>query len=135
MRLCRRDLSPYQRRSVRTIEIMMGISIALSIILQAIIERHNLSLATRYGMAVLSITPIMMTIILIARYLNGEKDEYMRNLVVQSMLWGLGMVMIADAFFSYIDIHTLILPLGNTSMNAFIVTTSIALEIKLWRNQ
>src|ERR1700682_1142024 len=117
MRLCRRDLSPYQRRSVRTIEIMMGICIALSIILQAIVERHHPSLATRYGMAVLSIAPIVMTIILIARYLKGEKDEYLRNLVVQSMLWGLAMVMVADTFFSYVEPLSFIVPIGNISLD------------------
>ena len=135
MKFCRRHLSAYQRRSIRTIEIMMGICIALSILLQAILERHHPSLATRYGMAVLSIAPVIMTIILIARYLQGEKDEYLRNLVVQSMLWGLGMVMVADSFFSYVDLHSTIIPFGSLSMDIFVVTATITLEIKLWSNQ
>jgi hypothetical protein len=135
MKFCRRHLSPYQRRSMRTIEIMMGVCIALSILLQAILERHHPSLATRYGMAVLSIAPVIMTIILIARYLQGEKDEYLRNLVVQSMLWGLGMVMVADSFFSYVALHSTLIPFGSLSMDIFVVTATITLEIKLWSNQ
>jgi hypothetical protein len=135
MKFCRRDLSPYQRRSVRTIEIMMGICIAISILLQAILERHHPSVGTRYGMAVLSIAPIVMTIILIARYLRGEKDEYLRNLVVESMLWGLGIVMVADSFFSYVDLHSTIIPFGSLSMDIFVVAATSTLEIKLWRNQ
>src|SRR5579859_2030808 len=135
MKFCRRYLSPYQRRSMRTIEIMMGICIAVSILLQAILERHLPSLATRYGMAVLSIAPITMTIILIARYLQGEKDEYLRNLVVESMLWGLGMVMVADSFFSYVDLHPAVVPFGSLSMDIFVIAATSTLEFKLWRNQ
>ena len=135
MPYCRRHLSAYQRRSLRTIETMMGICIAVSIILQAILERHNLSISTRYGIAVLSIVPVIATILLIARYLRGEIDEYMRNLVVQSMLWGLGLVLVADTFFSYVEPYTLLIPYGNISLDIFVLSASITLEIKLWRSR
>jgi hypothetical protein len=135
MRFCRRQLSTYQRRSLRTIEIMMGICVALSIILQAILERHNLSMPTHYGIALLAIAPVIPTIFLIARYLRGEKDEYMRNLVVESMLWGLGFVLTADIFFSYIEPLSFLVAIGNISLDIFVLTASTALEIKLWRNQ
>jgi hypothetical protein len=135
MKFCRRHLSPYQRRSMRTIGIMMGICIALSIILQAILARHNLSMPVRYGMALLAIAPVIPTILLIARYLRGEKDEYMRNLVVESMLWGLGFVLIADTFFSYVEPLSSLGSIGSISLDVFILVASTALEIKLWRNQ
>ena len=135
MKFCRRHLSAYQQRSMRTIEIMMGVCIALSILLQAILERHHPSTATRYGMAVLSVAPIVITIILIARYLQGEKDEYLRNLVVESMLWGLGVVMVADSFFSYIELNSTFIPFGGLSLDIFVVVATGTLEIKLWRNQ
>jgi hypothetical protein len=135
MRFCRRQLSSYQRRSLRTIEIMMGICIALSIILQAILERHTLSMPIRYGIAVLAITPVLATMFVIVRYLRGEKDEYMRNLVVASMLWGLAIVLIANIFFSYVEPLSSVVPIGNISLDIFVLTTSATLEIKLWRNQ
>jgi len=135
MRFCRRQLSSYQQRSLRTIEIMMGICIALSILLQAILERHNLSTPVRYGIALLAIAPIIPTILLIARYLRGEKDEYMRKLVVESMLWGLSFVLIADTFISYIGPLSFLVVIGNISLDIFVLTASAALEIKLWRNQ
>jgi hypothetical protein len=133
----RKLLSIYQRRSLRTIETMMGICIAINIILEALLERHHLSLSipARYGMAILSIAPIIPTIFLIARYLRGEKDEYMRNLVVESMLWGLGIVLMADTFFSYIGPLTFFVGIGNISLDIFVLTASTALEIKLRRNQ
>ena len=135
MRFCRRQLSSYQQRSLRTIEIMMGICIALSILLQAILERHNLSTPVRYGIALLAIAPVIPTILLIARYLRSEKDEYMRKLVVESMLWGLSFVLIADTFISYIGPLSFLVVIGNISLDIFVLTASAALEIKLWRNQ
>ena len=134
MGLNRKLLSTYQRRSLRTIETMMGICIAVSILLLAVLERHNLSMPLRYGIALLAIAPILPTIFLIARYLRGEKDEYMRNLVVESMLWGLGLVLVADTVFSYVE-PVSSLGIGSISLDVFVVVASTALEIKLWRNQ
>ena len=135
MHLCRRQLSAYQQRSLRPLGIMMGICVSLSIILQAILARHHLSMTMRYGMALLAIVPVIPTILLIARYLRGEKDEYMRNIVVESMLWGLGFVLIADTFFSYVEPLTFLGSIGSISLDVFILVASTALEIKLWRNQ
>jgi hypothetical protein len=138
MRFCannRTYLSAYQRRSMRTIEILMGISIALSVVLQAIVERHILSTVTRYGFAILSIAPVIATIAVVARYLRGENDEYMRNLVVESMLWGLGIVLVADTFFSYVQPYPSLVPIGNISLDIFIVAASFTLEVKLWGNR
>jgi small-conductance mechanosensitive channel len=135
MHSCRSHLSAYQRRWMRTIEILMGICIALSIVLQAIMERHSPSMGTRYGIAVLSIAPVIATIMVVARYLRGENDEYLRNLVVESMLWGLGIVLIADTFFSYVQPYSSLIPFGNLSLDIFVVTASITLEVKLWGNR
>jgi hypothetical protein len=133
MRVCRKDLSAYQKRSMRTIEFMLGISVAVNILLQAILYRHHPPLATRYGMAVLSIAPIVMTIILVARYLHGERDEYLRNLVVESMLWGLAAVLVADSFLSFIDLTPLLVPLaGSLSLDIFLLAATFILETKLW---
>jgi hypothetical protein len=135
MRFCRRQLSAYQRRSLRTIEIMMGITIGLGILLDAILEKHNLSVPMRYGLAILSIVPVVATIILVARYLRGERDEYVRNLVVESILWGLSAVLVADCFFSFVRLSLFLIPVGNLSFDIFVLTTSARLESKLWRNQ
>ena len=135
MRFCRRQLSVYQRRSMRIIEIMMGISIAVSILLQAVLDRHNLTQGLRFGLATLSVAPVITTIFLVARYLHGEKDEYLRNLVVESLLWGLGLVLMADTFLSYLQPYYPLVPIGNISLDLFVLTASAALEIKLWCNQ
>jgi hypothetical protein len=129
-------LNAFQRHSKRLIGIMMGICLALSLVLQAVVHRYNLSTVTHYGIAVISVAPIIMTMILIGRYLSGEKDEYLRNLVVQSILWGFGVALVADTFFGYIiELRSTLIPFGSISMDIFVVTAMITLEIKLWRNQ
>ena len=93
------------------------------------------SLVTRFGIALLSIAPVIATILLLARYLRGEKDAYVRNLVVESMLWGLGAVLIAHTFFSYFQPDGSLIPIGNISPDIFVLAVSAKLEVKLWRNQ
>jgi hypothetical protein len=136
MHACIRGFNAFQLRSIRLIEIVMGVAVATQIILQAILERHNVSIVTHYGMGVLAVFPVIAAMILIARYLSGEKDEYLRNLVVQSILWGFGLALIVDIFLSFVDHHPLpYLPIGNINMDVFILTSSITLEFKIWRNQ
>ena len=135
MRFCRKQLSHYQRRSLRTIEIMMGITIALNILLDAILQKHNLPISLRYGLAILSIAPVVATVALVARYLRGEKDEYMRNLVVESILLGLSAVLVSDSFFSFVRPYLLLIPIRNLSLDVFVLTASFSLECKLWGNQ
>jgi len=135
MQICRKELSAYQRRSLRTIETMMGVCIALSILLLSILVRYNPSISVRYGIAFLSIAPVVVTILLVARYLRGENDEYMRNLVVESLLSGLGAVLVADSFFSFVQPLSFVIPIGNLSLDVFVLTASFAMEWKLWRNR
>ncbi len=135
MTICRRSLSSYQRRSLRMIELALGLCIGIGMICQAIQARHSLLGASRYGIAVLAIAPIIAAIVLIARYLSGETDEYVRNLVIESMLWGLGAVIVYDTFVSFVEPLAMPIPLGNLSVDIFVVVASARLECKLWREQ
>ena len=80
---------------------------------------------------------IVMMMIAIARYLIRETDEYVRNLVIQSILWGFGLVMVADTILGYLiayqSIH--LRSFGVFNMDIFVVTAGIALRIQLWRNR
>jgi hypothetical protein len=134
MNACIKGFNAFQLRSIRLIEIVMGLTVATQIILQAILERHNVSIAAHYGMGALAVVPVIVTMILIARYLSDEKDEYLRNLVVQSILWGFGLALIVDIFLSFVD-HRSFIPIGNINMDVFILTSSIVLEFSIRRNQ
>ena len=136
MRFCNKSLSAFQRRSVQLIGSMLGFCVAISVGPHVFLERHHFSAATYLGIAVLATIPIIGTLIVIARYLAGEKDEYLRSLVVRSILWGFGVVMIIDTLLAYlVEYHSIDIPFGLFNMEIFIVTAAIALRIQLWRNQ
>jgi hypothetical protein len=132
---CNRNFNAFQRRSMQLIGAMLGCSVALGVSFHSV-ERDHFSIATYYGIAALAAVPIIGTMIVIARYLAGEKDEYLRNLVVRAILWGLGMVMVADTFLGYIvEYRSLHLPYLTLNMDIFVVTAILSLRIQLWQNR
>ena len=75
-------------------------------------------------------------IVNIGRYLARETDEFIRTLVVVSMLWSFGIIMVVDTvlgvlFRSSAGLH--ILPMLNIDL--FCVVTPLALRIQLWSNR
>jgi small-conductance mechanosensitive channel len=136
MSLCNRNLTPFQRRSMQRIGGMLGGCVALSLFPELFLDPRHFSLATQLAVAILSTFPVIGTMVVIARYLAGETDEYLRSIVIQSILWGLGLVMVADTFFGYIvEYHPSHLPIGIFNMDIFVITGMISLRIQLWRNR
>jgi hypothetical protein len=136
MRVCNKNLTAVQRRSMQLIAAMMALCGGLGGILPRI-ERSHFSTATYCLIAALAVTPIIGTMIVIARYLDGEKDEYLRHIVTQSILWGFGLVMVIDTFLGYvIEYHSPHIPvLTALNLEIFLITAAIALRIQLWRNR
>ena len=136
MSYCKKNLNPFQRRSMQLIGAMLGSSVAIGVALQEFSGGSHVTSVTYDLTAVLASVPIIGTLIVIGRYLAGEKDEYLRQLVVQSVLWGFGLVMVADTFLGYIvEYHSIHLPFGLLNMDIFVITAMIALRIQLWRNR
>jgi Na+-driven multidrug efflux pump len=136
MRLCNKNLNPFQRRSMQLIGAMMAICGGFTSIFSKI-ERSHFSTATYCLIAALAVTPIIGTMIVIARYLDGEKDEYLRHIVTQSILWGFGLVMVVDTFLGYvIEYQSPHIPvLTALNLEIFLIVSAIALRIQMWRNQ
>jgi hypothetical protein len=136
MRVCNKNLTAFQRRSMQLIGAMMAICGGLTGVFPKI-ERSHFSTATFCVIAFIAVTPIIGTMVVIARYLAGEKDEYLRHIVMQSILWGLGLVMVIDTFLAYVieypSPHVPVITAFN--LEIFIITAAIALRIQLWRNQ
>jgi len=136
MEVCNKGLTAFQRRPMQLIGSMMGTCVALSVALQILFEHHRFSRATYFGVALLAAVPIAGTLIVIARYLQGEKDEYLRNIVVQAILWGFGLVMVADTFLGYVvEYQPVRFAFGIINMDIFVITGMIAVRIQLWRNR
>jgi hypothetical protein len=139
MELRHRNLSSLQRRTVALIGSSFGICAALSLSLHEV-PLHHFAAVTYGVIAIIGATPILMTIVVLARYLTHETDEYLRSVVVRSLLWGFGIAMILDTVLGYLiafasmdSIH--LRSLGVFNLEIFVITAAIALRIQLWRNR
>jgi hypothetical protein len=136
MSLCHRNLTPFQRRSMQRIGGMIGGCVSLSLFPELFFDPKHFAPATHFAVAFLATFPVIGTLVVIARYLAGETDEYLRNLVVQSIMWGAGLVMVADTFLGYIvEYMPLHIQFGVFNLELFIITGAIALRVQLWRNR
>ena len=66
--------------------------------------------ALLYGLAVLPAIPIVGVILVVGLYLAEEKDEFQRNLLVQSMLWGLSAILSLTSVWGFLQMFTHIHP-------------------------
>jgi hypothetical protein len=133
---CNKNLNAFQLRSMRRIGGMLGACVAVTAGIPALLDKHSLSATTHFVVGILTVIPIIGTMIVIGRYLARETDEYLRSLVVRAILWGLGVVMVADTIAgSLVEYYPAHLPFGLLNMDLFVVTSMIALRIQLWRNQ
>ncbi len=139
---CNRNLNAFQRRSMRLFGVCLLSLVVVTYSARYVFDRvrtGHLSPSTGYGMAVLSIIPMMAALLVIARYLSGETDEFVRAVVVRSMLWGFAAIMVGDTVLGFaLQMSTqtrFVLILGIFNMDIFFVATGIALRIQLWRNR
>ena len=139
---CNRNLNAFQRRSMRLFGVCLLSLVMVTYFARYVFERVRIghfSPATGYATAVLSIIPMMAALLVIERYLSGETDEFVRAVVVRSMLWGFAAIMVADTVLGFaLQMSTqtrFVLILGIFNMDIFFVATGIALRIQLWRNR
>jgi len=54
--------------------------------------------------------PLIGMIVVVALYLKEEKDEFQRELFIQSLLWGMGATLAITSFWSYVHIFSHVPP-------------------------
>ncbi|HVN92837.1 MAG TPA: hypothetical protein VMT38_04045 [Terracidiphilus sp.] len=82
--------SAAQRRFVRSSWIGAGLVVVLTALAAVAVRVAHLHGPLVYPVAVLPALPIIWVLIETGRYLAEEKDEFMRNLLVQCLLGGIG---------------------------------------------
>jgi hypothetical protein len=136
MPLCNQHLSPLQRRYLRLFGANLLLTAVLVLIAQHRYEHAHTSMVLTYVLAALAAIPVIAVIAVVGRYLARETDEFVRMMVVQALLWGLGVTFVADTFlgclFAYPSLYTLIPPLN---LDLFVVTAGVALRVQIWRNR
>lgn len=57
-----------------------------------------------YALAVLPALPILGSIVITGLYLVEQQDEFQRNLIIQSMLWGIGLTMAVLTVWGFLEL-------------------------------
>jgi hypothetical protein len=136
MPLCNKNLSPLQRRTMQLFGAGLGLTAALSMVTHDWFKQEHHSVFLAYVLAVLPTIPVIGIIVVVGRYLTRETDEFIRMIVVQAILWGLGVTMAVDTFLGGLLIYptlTRLIPFLNIDL--FCVVTGIAVRVQLWRNR
>jgi hypothetical protein len=134
--LCNRQLSPLQRRSMQLFGANLVFTAVLSLTTRDLFKDGHVSAPLLYLMALLPTIPVVGIVATVARYLARETDEFIRALVVQSLLWGLGITFAVDTYLGGLFAHPQIfrlIPILNIDL--FCVSVGVAVRIQLWRNR
>jgi hypothetical protein len=130
------QLKPLQRRS-GTLFGMLLILTMLTFASAHLIAEHGLvaKQVLRF-IELLPALPVAAMVFTVGRYLRRETDEFVRMLVIQSLLWGLGCTMIGDIVFGVVFEGLQTHGLSQIyNIDVFCITALLALFIQLRRAQ
>ena len=68
-----------------------------------VFPRHHPTGAPAYFLATLPALPILAMIVIVGLYLAEEKDEFQRNLLIQSMIWGMGATLAVTTVWGFLE--------------------------------
>jgi hypothetical protein len=133
--LFNKQLSPLQRRTIQ----VCGGCVALVAAIEVTwidLARHNPPILLVSLFALLPTLPLVAIVVAISRYLKRETDEFIRALVVASLLWSFGVIMVADVILGVVLRNSpglRIVPILNIDL--FCTVVPLALRIQLWRSR
>ena len=136
MFVCKNNLSPLQRRSIQIFGANLGLTAVLSLAIRDLVKDMHPAAFLAYFAAILPTIPVIGIVAVVSRYLARETDDFIRMLVVQSLLWGLGITFVVDTYLGGLFAHPQIfraIPILNIDL--FCVSVGVAVRIQLWRNR
>jgi hypothetical protein len=92
-----------QRRFVVRMWIAAGLCMLFALFAALAFRVGHLSGMLAYPLAILPTLPILGTLVLTGTYLAEETDEFQRNLLVQSLLGGIGVTLAATTVCGYLE--------------------------------
>ena len=99
-------------------------------------EHSSVSRSLVMVLYLLPVVPISAMIGVVSRYLTRETDEFIRLLVMRSLLWGIGTTMVADIVLAALFPDPRALRFSVVyNIDVFVVTSMIALSVQLRRAQ
>ena len=136
IQLCNKQLSPLQRRTMALFGANLGLTAVLSLGTHDLVKDLHPSAFLIYFTALLPTVPVIGIVATVGRYLARETDDFIRMLVVQSLLWGLGITFVVDTYLGGLFAHPQIFGLiPILHIDLFCVSVGVAVRIQLWRNR
>ena len=136
MSLCRKKLTPLQRRAAQRFGAVASLTVGVTGLTQF---GHHLGSA---GPAVTSLVtaaaslaalvPVVLAAWVVARYLRDEPDEFVRWIVVRGLLWATAVTLAGDAVLGALMTasgHPF--PVGLLNADLFIITTAVSVRLQL----
>ena len=96
--------SPAARRYNVRFFIAMGIYVIATFCVARYIHSIHPGGALVYILAVLPAVPILAVIVIIGMYLAEEKDKFQRTVLIQSMLWSIGLTLATTTVWGFLEI-------------------------------
>jgi hypothetical protein len=81
-------------------------------------------------LSALSVLPVLLAVWVAAHYLKAEPDEFIRALVVRSLLWGFAVTMAGDAIAGVLmSVYSRPFPLTLLNADLFFISTALAFRL------
>ncbi len=134
---CRnRNFSPLQRRSLAKFGGLMLIAVVVLAVSYWTGEHSTVAKSLELVLDLLPVIPIGAMVLVVSQYLTQETDEFIRLLVMRSLLWGIGTTMIADIVLAAVTHDPRALHFAVVfNIDVFVVTVGVAMRVQLWRTQ
>jgi hypothetical protein len=130
------QLKPLQRRSGTLFGTFLILTMLTFVAAHLAVEHALFSKSILHLIELLPAIPVAAMIFIVGRYLRRETDEFVRMLVTQSLLWGLGVTMIGDIVFGVIFEDGSAHGISQIyNIDVFCITALAALVIQLRRAQ
>ena len=147
---CKNKMTPLQRRALGWVSVVLFFTVAANFLtkfsstdplleffpfLSALVIRPgHAPLWAMLVVTVVMVFPVLLAMLVGARYLAQEPDEFIRSMVMQALLWGMACTMAADAIVSVMmAAGGRPFPMGLLNADVFVVAALLSFRLVTWR--
>jgi hypothetical protein len=131
-----KDLSKFQRRSVQLFSSSIILTAFFTMMVRTWFKDYHPTGLAAWLLAIVPALPFVGTVVIISRYIAGEKDEYIRAQVLLALLQGAVITLVITVVYSYLQNFLEIeAPPGIFYVDIFLIVSMFALRYHLRRSQ
>lgn len=97
--------NPAQKRYIARFIPTMAVYVISIFTVSWVFNRYEPSGPLAWGLALLPALPLLAVIAIMGLYLREEGDEFIRNVLVESMLWGVGLTLAIMTVWGFLEIY------------------------------